>query len=124
MDSRSVIPASRRRVCNDFVMWTLEWSAVQQAPNTIDLASEPAITEAELLSLAVNRDPAVRAMVAEREDCPVGALISLAHDHRAEVLIAVVANPRTPSSVIRNLADHRFADVASAAERRLRGIAR
>lgn len=85
-------------------------------------ANEPQITDTELLSLAVHREPAVRAAVARRVDCPVGALISLGHDHRPEVLLALISNPRTPSSVVRNLADHRAQQVADAAETRLRGI--
>jgi len=80
------------------------------------------VTSTELLSLAVHREPAVRAAVARRMDCPAGALISLGHDHRAEVLLAVISNPRTPSSVVRNLADHHTQQVATAAEERLRGI--
>jgi len=88
------------------------------------LAAEPNITSVELLSLAVHREPAVRAAVAARTDCPAGALISLGHDHRPEVLLALITNPRTPSSVVRNLADSKFSAVAYAAEERLRGIGR
>ena len=86
------------------------------------MAKDPNVTGADLLSLAVHRDAAVRAEVAQRPDCPVGALISLGHDHREEVLLALIANPRTPSSVVRKLADHRDSAVASAAEVRLRSI--
>ncbi len=88
------------------------------------MAQDPEVTGANLLSLAVHRDASVRAAVAQRPDCPVGALISLSHDHREEVLLALIANPRTPSSVVRNLADHRYQRVADAAELRLRSIAR
>lgn len=76
------------------------------------------------MSLAVHREPDVRAALARREDCPTGALISLGHDHRQEVLLALIGNRRTPSSVLRNLADHHVALVALAAEERLRGIGR
>ena len=86
------------------------------------MAQDPEVTGASLLSLAVHRDASVRAAVAQRVDCPVGALISLGHDHREEVLLALITNPRTPSSVVRNLADHRVERVALAAEQRLRGI--
>jgi len=85
-------------------------------------AAEPEITSSELLSLAVHREASVRAVVARRTDCPTGALISLGHDHRPEVLLALITNPRTPSSVVRNLADHRVQQVADAAEQRLRSI--
>lgn len=88
------------------------------------LAADSNITSVELLSLAVHREPSVRAVVAARTDCPAGALISLGHDHRPEVLLALITNPRTPSSVVRNLADSKFTPVAHAAEERLRGIGR
>lgn len=87
-------------------------------------AADPQVTGADLLSLAVHKEPDVRAAVAGRADCPTGALISLGHDHRAEVLLALIGNPRTPSAVVRNLADHPLALVALAAEERLRGIGR
>ena len=86
------------------------------------LAGDQYLTDVELLSLAVHREPVVRAAVAKRPDCPAGALISLGHDHRPEVLLALIDNPRTPSSVVRNLADHRAPQVAHAAEQRLRSI--
>lgn len=88
----------------------------------LERAMQPDIATSELLSLSLHREPAVRAAVARRADCPAGALISLGHDHRPEVLLALISNPRTPSSVVRNLADHRAQQVAIAAEERLRGI--
>jgi hypothetical protein len=39
------------------------------------------------------------------------------------VLLALLGNVRTPTSVVRNLADHATVDVTRAAEQRLRGIA-
>jgi uncharacterized protein (DUF2336 family) len=88
------------------------------------LAGDQYLTDVELLSLAVHREPSVRAAIARRPDCPAGALISLSHDHRPEVLLALIDNPRTPSSVVRNLADNRTPHVATAAEERLRSIGR
>ena len=85
----------------------------------LDRATQADVSSTELLSLAVHREPAVRAAIARRTDCPAGALISLGHDHRPEVLLALITNPRTPSSVVRNLADHRSQQVADAAEERL-----
>ena len=55
-----------------------------------------------------------------RTDCPAGALISLGHDYDASVLRALLGNPRTPSSVVRRLADHRDLAIADAAVQRLR----
>lgn len=83
-------------------------------------ARDPQVVGVELSSLAAHRDPLVRAAVAARPDCPPGALISLGHDHQVVVLEALVANPKTPSSVIRNLADNRNRGVADLAVQRLR----
>jgi hypothetical protein len=58
--------------------------------------------------------------VAARADCPVGALISLGHDHDIAVLEALLRNVRTPSSVVRALADHRNQAIADLAVQRLR----
>jgi len=91
---------------------------------TLALAGDPHLTDAQMLSLAVHREPSVRAAVARRADCPASALVSLGHDYRPEVLLALIGNPRTPSSVVRNLADHEAQLVATAAEERLRGIVR
>lgn len=96
--------------------------STQEYQTALLRAAEPDVPSSELLSLAVHREGAVRAVVAGRRDCPAGALISLGHDYRPEVLLALIANPRTPSSVVRNLADHRVQQVADAAEQRLRSI--
>jgi len=83
-------------------------------------AVDPIVTGSELLPYAVNRSPAVRAAVAARADCPVGALISLGHDHDVAVLEALLRNARAPSSVVRALADHRNQRIADLAAQRLR----
>jgi hypothetical protein len=78
------------------------------------------VTGPDLLPFAVHKSADVRATVAARPDCPMGALISLGHDHQVEVLEALLRNPKTPSSVVRSLADHRNTKVADAAVQRLR----
>ncbi len=83
-------------------------------------AVDPAVTGNELLPYAVHRNAIVRAAVAARTDCPVGALISLGHDHDPSVLEAILRNVRTPSSVVRALADHRNFKIADLAAQRLR----
>lgn len=83
-------------------------------------ALDPAVVGQELLPLAVHRDAKVRAAVAARTDCPMGALIALGHDHDVHVLEAVIRNVRTPSSVIRSLADSRNSKIAELAVQRLR----
>lgn len=83
-------------------------------------ATDAAVTGSELLPFAVHRSASVRAAVAARTDCPVGALISLGHDHDVLVLEALLRNVRTPSSVVRALADHRNAKISDLAVQRLR----
>lgn len=73
-----------------------------------------------LMTLATHPRAVVRAAVAGRADCPTTALVSLSHDQAPEVLIALLANPRTPASTVRNLADHRNTKVADLAVQRLR----
>lgn len=83
-------------------------------------AVDPEVTGSELLPYAVHRSANIRAAVAARTDCPIGALISLGHDHDPSVLEAILRNVRTPSSVVRALADHRNQAIADLAAQRLR----
>ncbi|WP_169746561.1 hypothetical protein [Demequina phytophila] len=83
-------------------------------------ALDPEVNGSELLPLAVHRDPYVRAAVAARTDCPMGALVSLGHDSSLDVLSALLGNARTPSSVVRRLADHRDPRISGLAVQRLR----
>ena len=98
----------------------MELSPARGTSEDLLRAHDPSLDGDALLRLAVHRSPAVRAAVAARPDCPVGALISLGHDHEHAVLQALIENPRTPSSVIRNLADHRAESISDAAVQRLR----
>ncbi|WP_084038472.1 hypothetical protein [Demequina sp. NBRC 110053] len=90
----------------------------------LELVHDAGLASQDLLRLAVDRRPSVRAAVARRSDCPVAALMSLGHDRDPEVLRALIANPRTPASVIRALADHRTPAIADAAVQRLRNSLR
>ncbi|NTV39628.1 MAG: hypothetical protein HGA51_06680 [Demequinaceae bacterium] len=92
----------------------------RSASDEVARAVDPAVTGSELLKYAVHRSAFVRAAVASRTDCPVGALISLGHDHDLTVLEALLRNVRTPSSVVRALADHRNQKIADLATQRLR----
>lgn len=91
-----------------------------EASEEVMRARDPQVVGPELLALAVHRDPQVRAAVAARADCPPSALISLGHDHQVAVLEALIGNIKTPSSVIRNLGDHRNPTVSGLAVQRLR----
>ena len=93
-------------------------SAAQAQESATVRAGE--ITGPELLTYAAHQDPAVRAVVASRLDCPMSAFISLGHDHAPEVLEALLANPSTPTSVVRKLADHRDSQISEVAIQRLR----
>jgi len=96
----------------------------QDAAADLMRAADPNVTGNDLLPLAAHRTGTVRAAVASRTDCPVGALVSLGHDHDVDVLLALLHNPRTPSSVVRHLADHRDTRVSDAAVQRLRNAFR
>ena len=100
-------------------METSTQGAASQA-HEVAIARAGDVTGPELLTYAAHHNAAVRAVVASRPDCPVSAFISLGHDHAPEVLQALLANPATPTSVIRKLADHRDAEVSEPAIQRLR----
>ena len=99
-------------------------SSARDASEDVLRALDPQVAGSELLPLAVHKNPTVRAAVASRTDCPMGALISLSHDSNTDVLEALIRNVRTPASVIRNLADHRNTKIADAAVQRLRNAFR
>nr|WP_234986570.1 hypothetical protein [Demequina sp. NBRC 110055] len=95
-------------------------SPMRDTADAAVLAQDPSLESAELLTLAAHRDPQVRAAVAARTDAPMAALMSLGYDPSLDVLHALLRNPRTPSSVVRKLSDHRNAALADAAVQRLR----
>ncbi len=92
----------------------------RDASDDVMRALDPDVTGSALLTFAVHRNPRVRAAVAARIDCPVGALISLGHDPDPVVLEALLGNVRTPSSAVRALADHRNPRISDLAVQRLR----
>lgn len=98
--------------------------SARDAAHDLARATDPAVTGPELLPYAAHRSARVRAAVAARTDTPAGALISLGHDHEPDVLLALLRNPRTPSTVVRKLADHRDVRVSDAAVQRLRNAFR
>jgi hypothetical protein len=72
------------------------------------------VSRARMATLAVHKNPDVRAAVAARADCPLGLMISLAHDAKADVRLAVAANERAAFSVLEQLARDRDPRVAKA----------
>lgn len=91
--------------------------AVETAQVTRDTSAD---VPADLMRMAADRDPEVRATAAAHRECPIAALTALSHDPSDQVLHALLTNPRTPSSVIRRLADHKDERIADAAVQRLR----
>ena len=83
--------------------------SMSDATRTRDLPPEwhearaDATAPARLLRLAVHSDHWVREAVALREDCPLGVLITLAHDRALDVRVAVAANKRIGRAVAEHL---------------------
>lgn len=94
-------------------------SSIRGASEDLARAQDPLVKGQDLLPLAVHRDVKVRMAVASRPDCPMGALIALGHDGDTRVVETIIRNVRTPSSVIRALAQHRNSRIAGLAEHRL-----
>ena len=67
-----------------------------------------------LLRLAVHRNHWVREAVANRDDCPLGVLITLAHDRAVDVRVAVAANKRIGRAVAEHLITDRETSVLRA----------
>ena len=99
-------------------------SHAQDASEDLRRALDPEVAGSDLMPFAVHRAAEVRAAVAARPDCPIAALTSLGFDHDRAVLEALLKNPRTPSSVVRKLADHRDPRVSDQAVQRLRNTFR
>lgn len=74
-------------------------------------ALDPARTKAELLTLGASRNTVVRAAVGSRPDCPLGLMVTLAHDYSVEVRCAVASNDHALRSVLQYLAADKHVDV-------------
>ena len=77
-------------------------------------ASTGNLDRARMLVLGTSKNGLVRAAIAERQDCPFGLMVTLAHDHSPDVRCAVAANPRAQRSVLQYLAADRAVPVALA----------
>lgn len=82
-------------------------------------AQDPDTPATELMSLSLHRDPAVRAAVGSRHDCPLATLLNLALEDDHRVVEAVAANPMLPERILNVLAEHKRASVRAIARRRL-----
>lgn len=111
----------------------------------VDEAKQPGLHKTHLMALGSSRNVLVRATVAAREDCPLGLMVTLAHDHSPEVrcavarntaaqrtvmaylsadrsvdvVLALLENPHLPSDIVEELAFHKKGPVRSAAAARL-----
>lgn len=77
-------------------------------------ALDPSLTKPQILELGSSRNMAVRAAIATREDCPLGLMVTLAHDYATEVRVAVASNPAAMRSVMQYLAADKSTDVVTA----------
>ncbi|WP_291378184.1 hypothetical protein [Demequina sp.] len=77
-------------------------------------AMNPDLSKAELLPLGGSRTVAVRAIVAARLDCPLGLMVTLAHDYHPDVRCAIASNPSAQRSVLAYLAADRHVEVVRA----------
>lgn len=88
-------------------------SAPGASPDVL-AASDPARTKNELLELGASRNYLVRAAVAARPDCPLGLMVTLAHDISVEVRVAVALNDHAQRSVMQYLASDKAVPVVIA----------
>jgi hypothetical protein len=82
-------------------------------------ARDPLTPAADLVGLSLDRDPAVKAAVAGRSDCPLATLCNLAQEADARVLEAAASNPSLPLRILEQLADHKRPTVRAVARQRL-----
>jgi hypothetical protein len=83
-------------------------------------ALDPDTPRSELVHLAAHRDPAVKAVVASRRDCPLASMLALIHESDTRVLEALAGNASSPRSVLEALSAHKHEQVRALATRRLK----
>jgi hypothetical protein len=77
-------------------------------------ASLPGLDKARINELAGSRNPLVRVVIAARTDCPLGLMVTLAHDYSAEVRASIARNPTAQRTVMAYLSADRSVDVLTA----------
>lgn len=80
----------------------------------VEEAARPGLDKARINELAGSRNALVRAAIAARTDCPLGLMVTLAHDYSAEVRAAVAKNPTAQRTVMAYLSADRSVDVLTA----------
>ena len=77
-------------------------------------AQRPDLHKTHLMALGSSRNTLVRETVAARGDCPLGLMVTLAHDHVVEVRCAIARNPRAQGTVMAYLSADRSVHVLKA----------
>jgi hypothetical protein len=77
-------------------------------------AMTPGLDRARILELGGSRNAIVRATVASRLDCPLGLMVTLAHDFSADVRACVARNASAQRTVMAYLSADRSVDVVRA----------
>lgn len=77
-------------------------------------ARQPGLHRTHVMALGSSRNTLVRAAIAARADCPLGLMVTLAHDYSTEVRSAVARNGAAQRTVMAYLAADRSHDVVLA----------
>lgn len=77
-------------------------------------AQQPGLHRTHIMALGASRNVLVRTNVAARADCPLGLMVTLAHDYHADVRSAVARNPTAQRTVMAYLAADRTPSVVLA----------
>ncbi|PKQ26669.1 MAG: hypothetical protein CVT64_02885 [Actinobacteria bacterium HGW-Actinobacteria-4] len=118
------------------------------ASDEVEAARQPELDKATLQAMGQSKNAYVREIIAGRSDCPLGLMVTLAHDYvpdvrtavagnasalqsvmeylardkHAGVVEALVANPAVPHHVLADLAAHKRKEIRDAAVSRLRAF--
>lgn len=74
-------------------------------------ARQPGLHRAHIQALAQSKNWAVREIIGGRDDCPLGVMVSLAHDSHTEVREAVASNPSIARTVMEHLSRDKHSEV-------------
>ncbi len=87
------------------------YSSAPGASPEVEEARKPNLHRASIAMHGRSKNGYVREIIAEREDCPFGLMVTLAHDRVAAVRAAVARNPAAARGVLEHLAEDRDSDV-------------
>jgi hypothetical protein len=84
------------------------------ASGEVHAAREPNLDKGQLQEMGQSKNAYVREIIASRADCPLGLMVTLAHDYVPDVRVAVAGNPSALQSVMEYLARDKHAGVIEA----------